>query len=75
MLTFAAVIQEWSAVFDHLGEDLVHRPPSQGRVVVEIADELLLLRKGFIRGVAATVFDIPQDPYQLSQRMPLCDRV
>ena len=33
---------------------------------MEIADELLLLRMGFIRGVAVTMFDIPQDPYQLS---------
>jgi hypothetical protein len=40
LLIFAAVVEKGSAEFDHLGEDLVHRPPSQRRVVVEIADEL-----------------------------------
>ena len=40
LLIFPAVVQKGSAVFDHLGKDLVHRPRSQRRVVVEIADEL-----------------------------------
>src|SRR5438270_546591 len=40
LLMFPAVVQKGSAVFDHLGKDLVHRPSSQRRVVVEIADEL-----------------------------------
>ena len=40
LLIFPAVVQKGSAVFDLLGKDLVHRPPSQRRVVVEIADEL-----------------------------------
>jgi hypothetical protein len=40
LLIFAAVVQEWSAEFDHLEKDLVHGPPSQRRIVVEIPDEL-----------------------------------
>jgi hypothetical protein len=40
LLIFAAVIQERSAEFDHLGKDLVHRPSSQSRVVVEMPNEL-----------------------------------
>ena len=40
LLIFTAVVEKGSAVFDHLRKDLVHRPPSQRRVVVEIADEL-----------------------------------
>ena len=40
LLIFAAVIQERSAVFNHLGKDLVHGPPSLRGVVVEVADAL-----------------------------------
>src|SRR5665213_2211739 len=40
LLIFAAVIEQRSAVFDHLRKDSVHGFLSQGRIVMEIADEL-----------------------------------
>src|SRR5665213_21903 len=40
LLIFAAVIEQRSAVFDHLRKDSVHGFLSQGRIVMKIADEL-----------------------------------
>ena len=40
LLIFAAVIKQWSAVLDHLEQNLLDRLLSQRRIAVEIADEL-----------------------------------
>ena len=45
---FAAVIQQRSAIFDHLRKDPVHGFLSQGRIVMKIADELSAQRPHII---------------------------
>jgi hypothetical protein len=40
LLIFAAVIEKRAAILDHFEKGLFDRPLSQGRIVVEVANEL-----------------------------------